>query len=487
MQRALGLVLLVVSCAHAPSPAPVVGPQAVVADAPWYGDLRALAASAAKVRGLTLTQAFEVVPLEDEAFFAQYAALMESGSTALQQELELTMSEFLGVDITKFRAGLAEKVQGVRQEQLVAFYHFTTHRLFVRSRVPAVVEGGGERTRFLAVAHEVGHVLQDQLGATGRTPASFDEAIALRAVLEGDATLTATLLNAERDGTLPGRAVERTRLALSGLSTTQLVQLGGLSPKLLEAPPVIRELFLFPYFRGQRFVADLYQAGGLELETWALLHPPMRSAAIFSPQRWLDGRDAPLQPLGDPPRRLGALMLHTLYAQCLATHPKAPGASLPWLESHYVDDSFRRVGQTLSWATAWDLSATASDLPEIRARGDEGAQRVNGKIAPVVTSAVLKCRGCRPTTQRWPPTAPSSGWCSVPPGRTASGSRTPSAARAGWSSVKSVTPRFQRRASTLPTAPRGRARRAQTPGRTASWGSRSRSPEPAWWRTLAAR
>jgi hypothetical protein len=390
MPRALVLVLLVVSCAHAPSPSPVEAPKAVVADAPWYGDLHALAANAAKVRGLTLTQAFDVVPLEDEAFFAQYAELMDAGSKALQQELELTLSEFLGVDITKFRAGLAEKVQGVRQEQLVAFYHFTTHRLFVRSRVPPVVEG--ERMRFLAVAHEVGHVLQDQLGALGRTPASFDEAIALRAVLEGDATLTATLLNAQREGITPVRAVERARLALAGLSTTQLVQVSGLSPKLLEAPPVIRELFLFPYFRGQRFVSDLYQAGGLELETWALLHPPTRSAALFSPQRWLDGRDAPLQPLGDPPRRLGALMLRTLAEQCLA-RVKAPATSLPWLESHYVDDSFRRVGHTLSWATAWDLSASASDLAEVKTSSGAGAERINGKLAPGLSAGLLKCMG----------------------------------------------------------------------------------------------
>jgi hypothetical protein len=369
-------LLLFLSCAHAPVATPP-SPPVVVPKGPWYGDLHALAERAAKVRGLTLTQPFEVVPLEDEAFFAEYAAIVETGSTALQHELETTLGEFLGADLASLKTALASKWNDVRQEQLVAFYHFKSHRLLVRAKVPPALDGGGERKQFMALAHEVGHVLQDQLGALNTTPATFDEAITLRAVIEGDATFTATLLDAEREGIPVKRAVERTRLSLGVLTTTQLIELSGLSPKLLEAPPVLRELFLFPYFRGQRFMADLYQAGGLELVTWALLHPPKRTDALFSPQRWLDGSAPPLNALGEPPRRLGLLLFRTLVEQCEQRAVKPVPQSLSWVETHYVDDSFRRAGRTLSWATAWDF--------------ESGAPR--DENASLITTSLLKCMG----------------------------------------------------------------------------------------------
>jgi hypothetical protein len=109
---------------------------------PWYGDLHALAERAAKARGLTLTQPFEVVPLEDDAFFAEYAAIAETGSTALQHELEATLGEFLGADLASLETALAGTWNDVRPEQLVACYHFKTHRLLVRAKVPPELDGG---------------------------------------------------------------------------------------------------------------------------------------------------------------------------------------------------------------------------------------------------------------------------------------------------------------------------------------------------------
>lgn len=412
--RSCVALLLFLSCTHAP-PTVVAPPPPVVVTLPWYGDLHALAERAAKVRGLTLTQQFEVVPLEDDAFFAGYAAIAQTGSTELQHELEATLGEFLGADLTALKKAFAGKWNDVRQEQLVAFYHFKSHRLFVRAKVPSVLEAGGERTQFIALAHEVGHVLQDQLGALGTRPGTFDEAITLRAVLEGDATFTATLLDAERQGIPFGRAIERARLSLAVLSTSQLIELSGLSPKLMEAPPVVRELFLFPYFRGQRFMADLYQAGGLELVTWSLLHPPRRTDALFSPQRWLDGSGRPLEPLGDPPRRLGLLLLRTLMEQCERRAATPMPHVLPWIEAHYVDDSFRRAGGTLSWATAWDFTPAASVL-ERESESQRSGRELNTLAARLVTTSLLQCLGVNPADMEHVTTGEVHGLVAGAPG-----------------------------------------------------------------------
>ncbi len=391
------LLLVCASCVRAPvtiAPPPAPPPAPAL---PWYGDLHALANEAARVREVTLTQRFEVVPLDDDAFFAAYASLLAASSGPLQQELEATLREFTGADFEALKRSLTGRWNDVRQEQLIAFYHFASHRLLVRQVIPPLLAAGGERLRALTLAHEVGHVLQDQLGVGAWSPASFDDAIAQRAVLEGDATLTATLLDAERQGLPPKRAVERGRLTLGLLTTAQVLEVSGLSPKLLEAPPVVRELYLFPYFRGQRFIADLYQSGGLPLVAHALAHPPRRSDAIYAPQRWLDGSAAPLQPLGEPPRRLGLLLLRTLIEQC-QQRARVPAPSLAWAESHYVDDSFRRAGSTLSWATAWDFVPTALDLKNAQEAGIQGASeeaagRLNRAVGPLIATSVLKCLG----------------------------------------------------------------------------------------------
>jgi hypothetical protein len=334
-------------------------PPKVEVEAPWYGDLHVLAKEAAAVRELTLTQDFTVVPLDDASFFAEYDQVITAASDQLQQEVTTTLSEFIGVDLEKLKSAFAGGWKKVRQEQLIAFYHFKSHRLFVRKTIPPILAAGSERARFITLAHEVGHVLQDQLGAGAHEVKTFDEAIAWRAILEGDATLTATLLDAAKQGITSKRAVERARLSLSALSTRQMIEASGLSTRLLEAPAVLRELTLFPYFRGQRFISDLYQAGGLSLVDHAFKHPPMRSDAIYSPQRWLDGTAPALEPVGEPPRRLGLLMLRTLVEQCQRNQPNGP--ALTWVESRYLDDSFHRSGRTLSWATEWDDTATALD------------------------------------------------------------------------------------------------------------------------------
>lgn len=386
MRRALLFSLLGVGCAHtpAPAPAPVEAPKppAVVVAAPWYGDVHALAVQAAKLRGLTLTQTFEVVALDDDAFAAQEAALAEKKGQSLQLDLELSLGELLGVDLEKLKASAQERApsEPVGSE---AFYDSTSHRLFLRAH--SELAKASERERTLVLAHEIGHVLQDQLGAALRVPTSLDEAVARKAVLEGDASLTAVLVDAERNGVPLRRAVERVRLD-SGEATALSM---GQTPTSAQVSPLMRELLTFSYVRGLRFVADLYAAGGLELETKVLVNPPTRTDALFATQRWLGGRVPPLQPLQDPPRRLGAFALHTMVQKCMG-RMKDAARTVRWFDAHYVDDSFRRAGNTLSYAIAWDFTP-APELGE-----DANARSISAAFAPELSAGLLKCMGVAP-------------------------------------------------------------------------------------------
>ena len=369
------LPLLFLACAHE-RPQPVAPP--VLTTAPWHTELAALTTEASTARAIPLTHAVKVLPLDDAAFDAEYERTQAPPLRALQAELEAALADFTGTEVSALHTALAPRWSEVHPLPRLAFYDLTTHQLVVRRMLPTDLD---PRLRFLTLAHEVGHALQDELGVAAWKPASFEESITQRAVLEGDAQLTATLLDAARQGTPLPRAVERTRLPLGLPGTAQVLELSGLSPKVLEAPPVVRELHLFPWIHGQRFSADLYQAGGLSLARHALEHPPTRTDALYAPQRWLDGTAPALQPLADPPQRIGLLLLRTILEQC-----QSDGRSLTpvidWVEASYLDDSYRRVGRTLSWAADWDQNGPLTEAP--------------GALGTAVVRTVLKCLNLSP-------------------------------------------------------------------------------------------
>lgn len=376
------------ACAHQAAVAPSA-PKASAPSSAWYGDLHALAEEAAAARGLRLTVAFEVRPLDDADFFTSYREFSKSKNQALMTELTATLKafSFTGKPML-FDPATSGQLKDVQNEQLLAFYHFESHRLYVRATLPKVLATADDETRASILAHEVGHALQDQLGVSSNIPTTFDAALARRAVLEGDASLTATLVLAKRHHITPTRAVERVRISTSMLTDEQLLEIGGLASGLLSATPLVREVFVFPYLRGQRFIADLFQAGGLSLVDAVVKNPPQRSDAILFPQRYLSGRPAKLGP-GPLKQRVGALLLRMLFEQCFPTQAKSYVA---WLDRHYVDDGFRAEPGQLEWATVWaQAEPGAKKLFERAAAGD-----VDPDAAPTeVVGSLVSCLGLK--------------------------------------------------------------------------------------------
>lgn len=383
------LALALVGCAHQAS---VVDPSAqkTAASSPaWYGDLHALAEEAAAARGVRLTVAFEVMALDDADFFKSYREFSKSKNQALMAELAATMKAFsFAGKAVLVDPATSGQLKDVQNEQLLAFYHFESHRLYVRANLPKVLALADDETRTSILAHEVGHALQDQLGVASNVPTTFDAALARRAVLEGDASLTATLVLAKRHHVTPSRAVERVRISTSMLTDEQLLEVGGLASGLLSATPLVREVFVFPYLRGQRFIADLFHAGGLSLVDAVVKNPPQRSDAILFPQRFLNGRPAKLGQSALK-QRVGALLLRMLFEQCFPAQAKS---YVSWLDQHYVDDGFQAEGGQLEWATVWAPAEPGTKkLFERAAVGD-----VDPEAAPnEVVSSLISCLGLK--------------------------------------------------------------------------------------------
>jgi hypothetical protein len=362
------------SCAHAVAPAPVSD-----ANGPWYGDLHALAAEAAQVRGMTLTQSFEVLPVGDAAFFEIFGNYQKAKQGELLRDLIETFNalSLVKTGLAALRGVTRQQANALRDEQLIAFYLFEEHRLYVRATLPPSLAKESDKVRSAILAHEVGHVLQDQRGLFKLDVSSLESVMAFRAALEGDATLTATLLMARRNGLAPERGVERGRFALANLGTRGLLELSGGSPALLESAPMLRELIVFPYLQGQAFVADLYAAGGLPLVDAMLKAQPRHTDAIWMPQRWLDGKGARIDAVGPTPHKLGTFLAKGLLEQCgQSSGAPVPPELLGFVSLHLLDDSFQRTGDTLVWATAWDDETAKPDPDRTREQAKDVLTRL---------------------------------------------------------------------------------------------------------------
>ncbi|MCU0701061.1 MAG: hypothetical protein MUC96_31520 [Myxococcaceae bacterium] len=393
-----GIVLagLCAACAHAPAPtgsaAASVRPQPQpTAPPPWYGDLRALAERAARVRGFELTQAFTVAPVDDPAFFAWAERVREPNAAYVDELVETLDVLFIGGapsrDRASFQAGLGasrDAMKRLQTEGLVAFYDFQTHTLVVRSTRPASLERRPADERAV-LSRVVGHVLQDQRGLGATRPSGVDEWLAWNAVLEGDAALTALLVAADVDDLSPRRAVERFRLR----QATD----GARRPPVLAALPIAQVLLRFPEREGVRFVTDLYAAGGLDLVDAMLRSPPRTTDLVLNPNRYLAGGGPRTARVSATARHLGTVLTMGLLQSCsTAGTTPLPPELLQWLGASLVDDSLERRGDGYVWLTTWDTAETARRTPS----AETEEQRTSTlQVATAELRLIAECLGAK--------------------------------------------------------------------------------------------
>ncbi|RME39391.1 MAG: hypothetical protein D6793_01120, partial [Thermoflexia bacterium] len=143
----------------------------------------------------------------------------------------------------------------------------------------------------LALAHTLAHALQDNAFGTGRggwtVPPSLaaacrptpDAALALRALVEGDAVLTAARyagLENDPDG------LDRLARVAASAEEPAYAALANL--------PSFEAIRHFPYVEGTRFVAALYAEGGWEAVNRAYAIPPCTTQEILHPERYRNRR-----------------------------------------------------------------------------------------------------------------------------------------------------------------------------------------------------
>lgn len=238
-------------------------------------------------------------------------------------------AEHDGVDAYAQQLGLAPGRMRVRDEQarLLAsdgLYAQSTGTIYVlddpNRRFPILLEQ--------VVAHESVHALQHQHGLLPDPHQSFggDEALARRALIEGDATV-GMLLYEQREWQTPiRRLAERVRRGFADQPISRYV--GETNMALRNAPAYQQELVLFPYRAGAAFVGTLLTSGGYALVGEAFKKPPRATAQVLHPERYARGEEPvsvpPAQPAsGYSASRTGVLGELLLRSQLLRCNPEA--------------------------------------------------------------------------------------------------------------------------------------------------------------------
>ncbi|HEU4321896.1 MAG TPA: hypothetical protein VFS21_01995 [Roseiflexaceae bacterium] len=282
-----------------------------------------------------------------------------------QRQLDLLRALDMDGGITSLRdAQIDDFVKNV-----LGFYDQTTKNLVVITERRTM--NVGDRITY---AHEFAHNLQDQhfdltklfAGAEGNS----DHQQALRALVEGDATLT---MYAFSDTHLSAmEKLEHEAEQLRSYDVSGIFGGGGYNG------PIVESASQFPYVEGAQFVAELYGQGGWAAVDRAFANPPRSTEQILHPEKYFRG-EGPAQ-VGIPQLTAGLPgwqlvtedTLGELYMRIYLEHQLAIAEAVPAAEG-WGGDRYQvlRDGQgrlALALRTAWDTPADAREFFETYTR-----------------------------------------------------------------------------------------------------------------------
>lgn len=370
----LAVVLFAAGCAVPAAP--------VVGDDPGRAAVKRIQPRLAALRGL---QFKAEVPVETKS------------RAAMSRDFERELDEEYGADGLKKKAlaygklGLVPENVDLKKSlldfydaQVLAFYDPKGKRLVMPERLPTgVAPGSPDAAADMVLAHELTHALQDQNFAVGdkMTRTTDDDGdLALRAIIEGDATLSGiayTLggLNREVTGKISREFRETVRETRAALP---------------DVPEAIVEEMLFQYSAGVAFVARLLEERGWPGVDLAYAAPPLSTEQLLHPEKYFSVPDPPtrieladlgaLFPAGWSEIEnnvLGELMVRVLFKQFLP-EDEANAVAEGWDGDRFV--AFRRGAEVgFVWASVWDSERDAEEF--VRGYARLGQKKYAGKSA----------------------------------------------------------------------------------------------------------
>ena len=218
----------------------------------------------------------------------------------------------------------------------------------------------------MVLAHELTHALQDQhfsIGEKLRPSKDDDQSLALRALIEGDATLAGF-------GFVLGEIDDEKLATIQHLLQGSMDQARS---SLAHLPEAIVESMLFQYYGGLTFVSRLFKERGWAGVNALYAAPPLSSEQLLHPEKFFEALDPPtaielpdlaasLGPEWSEIENdtLGELMVRVLLRRFLP-EDDARRAAAGWDGDRFV--AFRRGDEVaFLWVSVWDSSDDAEEF-----------------------------------------------------------------------------------------------------------------------------
>lgn len=204
-------------------------------------------------------------------------------------------------------------------EQIAGFYDKEENRMYL-------IDGGSATENSLTLAHEYTHFLQfDHFDLDDTCEDNAEACLIMDAVLEGDATLTETMLSAEPD-----------------LGLYQETSSDSETSVFDSAPKYYQNYLLFPYQYGYDFVARFYQQGRFDAVNELYNNPPESIEQVMHPEKYLT--DKPIDVLFDP-------FQDVIAESCeLVSDNVLNEADILWLLNSAYDENWRLPDRTAKQA-----------------------------------------------------------------------------------------------------------------------------------------
>ncbi|MDQ4044827.1 MAG: hypothetical protein M3173_05195, partial [Chloroflexota bacterium] len=248
-------------------------------------------------------------------------------------------------------------------EQVAGYYDPETSEMVVVR--DATEEAGFTPSQEVTYAHEVVHALQDQhfdldAGVLDREPLSDDQALAVTALIEGDASYFELQYLMENPELLEAflEEIEATEFDSSVLDA---------------APAIISNTLVFPYDQGLTFVEALYEEGGWERVNQAYEEPPASTEQILHPEKYLAGEEPVeievadfTQELGDAwtvfdTNTFGEYQLRVIFGETSMGEEQAERAAAGWGGDTYLVAG-TDTEDAILWESAWDTAEDAEEF-----------------------------------------------------------------------------------------------------------------------------
>jgi hypothetical protein len=227
----------------------------------------------------------------------------------------------------------------------------------------------------LVLSHELRHAIQDQkvvIREKLQVQSDYDDRrLAPLCLLEGDASVL-------MEQYLTSGASNRPEVAAlfqifsQSLTGEEIAAMFAAGPSLREAPPVVQEQLIAPYFDGRNLAAAIFAKGGFALLNQKLENPPRSMEQVLHPEKYLGTADEPvavaLPEIGKASPSFEGTLGEFLIRVLLRGGPEAEAAGAAaagWDGDHYAVLENGNGSSRLVWRSVWDSEADAREFRDV--------------------------------------------------------------------------------------------------------------------------